>query len=208
MTLPCTSSCTVVRPCRRRTTALRGERGEVLLAVVVDADGVAFDVFVDAFALLAEIRQVAAARRAGGVLIALRVLRHFDTIGLDHDRAFGRDDVAGEDVDLLQVVVGHVVRFDVERLVLVGAFRVGARREAGERQRDECGREPELPARRRGATAVRADGRNQDEGTIRSCSHTWDGITRDYLDEPPLISDAAIAPRTLPKSFITRVTLL
>ena len=114
--------------------------------------------------------------RAGRVLIALRILRHIDTIGLDDDRAFGRDHVAGEDVDLLQVVIGHVVRFDVQRLVVVGAFGVRGRAQSRQRQRHA-----KLPRSRiaryvrHGAKmqrALRADGRIQVGETVCSCSHT------------------------------------
>ncbi len=179
-----------------------GERGQILLTVVVNTNGRAFDVFIEAFALLAEIRQIAAARRAGGVLIALRVLRHFDPIGFDHDRAFGGDHMARKDVDLFEVVVSHVVRFDVQRLVLVGAVGVRKRREASKRQRDNQ-RSESGAARGQGA---RAAGIKTGERFVHAVTPGMDypGCLGE-LTEP---SDAAIAPFTLPNSCITRVTLL
>ncbi|CAG9236597.1 hypothetical protein PSAB6_70042 [Paraburkholderia sabiae] len=179
----------------------RRQRGEILLAVVVDAFSITVDIFVDAVTFLTEVREVLARRRARCILIALRILRHFDAIRTDQDRAFGRDHVAREDIDLLEVVVSHVVRFDIERFVLVGTLRVRKRRKAGKRQGDQ-------KCRKSGAACTKrthAAGLKTGERFVHAVTLEW--IYPGCYWEPPE-SAGAMAPRTLPKSCITRVTLL
>lgn len=168
---------------------VRRERGQILLAVVVDPFGVAVDVFVEAFALLAERRVFLAGGRRRRVLVALRVLAHFDAIALDQDRALRDDDVARRDGDLFQVVIGQVVRFDVDRLVAVGLFGVG------------CGREAASGAATSAAATIARAARRAPLGNKQGNDSFMQSRVVSYLGwpaAPPDVSEAAIVPRTLP----------
>jgi hypothetical protein len=99
-----------------------------------DALRLALDVFVEAFALLAEIRQAAAAA-GDAALVAVVVLLHHDAIGADHQRALGQLHVAFEGLHLAHVIDADAVGLDVDRLVAVGLFRPanwGGQRKAGD----------------------------------------------------------------------------
>jgi len=117
-------------------------------AVVVDLPGLSFDELVDAVALLPEEREVSG---GGAVLVALGILADHQPVGAKQDGPLGEHHVAGEHVDLLEVVVLHPVGFDVDRLVAIGLFRGGRpRKDRRERkhQRRAYRRAAEQPGRK------------------------------------------------------------
>src|SRR3990172_3527834 len=104
-----------------------------IFAVILDALGIAFDIFVIALALLAEAREIAVSRAA---FEAVGVLLHDHPVAADHQRALRQYDVALESRDLLGVVHRYAVGLEVDRLVAVGAFGV-RRRNRVQTQREQ-----------------------------------------------------------------------
>jgi hypothetical protein len=61
---------------------------------------------------------------AGGhaELGAVRILADFQPVAANHNRALGQDDPAGEDADLLKIVIAQRIRLNIHGLVAVGLF--------------------------------------------------------------------------------------
>ena len=104
---------------------LLDELDRIGTASVLNGFGLALDVLINTFALLAVKRQLAGICADQSVLVALRVLPHLDTGASDQDAAFGHDDPPGENTGLLLLVVAQCVGLDVHRFVAISFFSMG-----------------------------------------------------------------------------------
>ncbi len=112
---------------------------------MLDALGLAFDVLVQALALLPEMGQAAAAGRHAA-LEAFVVLGDDDTFGTEYQGALDHLHVALKHLGLLLVINRHLVGFDMRWLVAVGFF--GMCGKAGDQARQAGGNRQQGDQRR------------------------------------------------------------
>ena len=111
-------------------------------AVVFDALGPAFDIFVVAIALLPEISKIAPGR---AVFEALGVLPDFHAVAADDQRALRQHNASFEGGDLFCIVNGDPVGFKVDGLVAIGFFGKGIAGRYGAADGQRNGAEKPLP---------------------------------------------------------------
>ena len=106
--------------------------GFFLAGVVFNAFPFTFDVVVRAFTFLFEACQTIGTARGDAFLEAVGVLRDDQPVGPDLHGSLGQNDVALEDLLLLDVVNADAVGFEIDRFLAVGLFSVGWHGEGGE----------------------------------------------------------------------------
>src|SRR5574343_187829 len=98
------------------------EFGDFAVGVVLDAFGFALDIFLFAFALLAESGQAFLAAEGGAFLEAVLVFGNHYAVGLENHCSLGDHDIAVVDLDFLGVVDRYAAGLQQHRLVAVGPF--------------------------------------------------------------------------------------
>ena len=108
------------------------ELGLFVTAVVLDAFGFAFDVFVLAVTFLTETRQAIGPTGGNALLETVSVLGDDQFAGTQLQRPLTHHDVALENLHFLDVVDADPVGFDVDRFFAVALFRQHDGRQGGQ----------------------------------------------------------------------------